>query len=436
MTRHNWERDRYQPFALAVYSGKTPKARSYERRQARPEDPLAQGQLERTAILTGGDVFSPSEPVTPGVLSALPGSNDTVEPNHWNTIPEDVSGRRRGFADWIASPANTLSARVMVNRIWQGHFGVGLVETANNFGAMGDKPTHPELLDWLTSRFVDSGWSIKQLHRLIMTSQAYQRSAHHPDPKTHLERDPERTSYAAFRPRRLTAEEIRDAMLAASGELNPEPGGVPVRPDINLEAALQPRMIMGTYAPAYQPSPDPAQRHRRTIYAIRIRGLRDPFLEVFNQPGYDESCPGRETSTIAPQAFSLFNGRSTHDRALALADRLIRQAKTPAQAIVNAFRLVHGRPPEPEILQACLDHWQAMTERLEGLDPPSNSFPQQITREVVDENTGEVFQFTEILEGYRDYVPDLQAYQVDARTRALADLCLVLFNSNAFLYVE
>src|SRR5262249_5807063 len=160
----------------------------------------------------------------------------------------------------------------------------GIAGTPNNFGATGKKPTHPELLDWLAATFVEDGWSVKSLHRRIVLSEAYRRAAAHPDTKKLAERDPEGASYAVFRPRRRESEELRDAMLAATGELNPELGGAPVRPEIHLEAALQPRQIMGTYAPAYQPSPLPRQRHRRSIYALRLRGMQNPLLEVFNQP--------------------------------------------------------------------------------------------------------------------------------------------------------
>src|SRR5690606_29357431 len=134
--------------------------------------------------------------------------------------------------------------------------------------------THPELLDWLASEFLDSGWSIKAMHRLIMNSEAYARSTIHPEPAMLAKGDPKGVSLARFRPRRLSAEEIRDAMLAASGELNPALGGVPVRPDMNPEAASQPRQVMGTVAPSYQPSPRPEQRNRRTLYAMVIRGQR------------------------------------------------------------------------------------------------------------------------------------------------------------------
>ncbi len=168
----------------------------------------------------------------------------------------------------------------MVNRLWQYHFGQGIVRTANNFGAKGAKPTHPELLDWLTRDFLDGGWKIKRMHKLIMISDAYRRATSHPDLQQLATVDPDNKLLARFLPRRLTAEEYRDATLLATGELNREVGGLPIMPEINMEVALQPRMIQFSIAPAHQPSRTPTERNRRSIYAYRVRGQADPFLEV------------------------------------------------------------------------------------------------------------------------------------------------------------
>jgi hypothetical protein len=145
-------------------------------------------------------------------------------------------------------------------------------------------------------------WSVKELHRLIMTSETYRRASTHPDVDQLAKLDSEGNSYAVFRPRRLAAEELRDAMLAVTGELNRKPGGIPARPDMNLEAALQPRMIMGTFAPSYVPDTKPEQRNRRSVYALKLRGHRDPFMTTFNQPGPDKSCELRDSSNVTPQA--------------------------------------------------------------------------------------------------------------------------------------
>ncbi len=303
LIRLRWELDAFRPIAYSVYSGKTPRFRNVSSRIVPPKNRNF-GQLEQTAILTGGDPFSPSKKVVPGVLS-MAGEKK---------LPTTIQRRRLELANWVADAKNPLTARSIVNRIWQHHFGQGLAKNPNNFGAMGKKPTHPELLDWLAVKFLDGGWSMKRLHKLIMTSEAWCRSSRKPTQE-------KLQNYAVAPVRRLSAEEIRDTMLAVSGELNLEVGGLPVRPEINLEAALQPRQIMGTYAPAYQPSRLPEQRHRRSLYAVRIRGLRNPFFEVHNQPGFDKSCELRERSTVTPQIFAMFNNQGSHDRALALASR-------------------------------------------------------------------------------------------------------------------
>ena len=181
--RFRREFDRYEPIAFTVYNGKTRKPRAYYGRIEMPDDPMASGELEQTRILSGGDPFSPTEAVEPGVLSAVPGGLD-VE------LPETVGGRRKALADWIADEDNSLTSRVIVNRVWAYHFGRGIAGNPNNFGATGKKPTHPLLLDWLATEFTRNGWSIKQLHRTIMYSRAYRRASSHPRPDRLAEVDP------------------------------------------------------------------------------------------------------------------------------------------------------------------------------------------------------------------------------------------------------
>ncbi len=426
-SRFSSEFDRYKPIALSILNGRTQLPRAFSGRISRPKNPH-QDLLETTAILAGGDVFSPTQEVTPGVLSAVPGGLEFP-------VPRTIGGRRRALANWIASGDNPLTARVMVNRLWQHHFGRGIAGNPNNFGATGKKPTHPQLLDWLAAEFVQSGWSIKQMHRLMMTSQLYQRSSTHPDGSALRQKDPLGELYAVFAPRRLSGEELRDAMLAVSGELNLEAGGIPIRPDMNLEAALQPRMIMGTFAPAYVPHPKPEQRNRRSIYALKIRGQRDPFFEIFNQPSPDRPCERRESSTVTPQVFTLFNGQETHDRARVFAARVLAETDSDDQAIRYAFALAYGRFPDQREHTACLAHWRQMEQWHAADHPKRQHFPTEVVRRANEENTGEVFSFTERLFVYDDYIPDLQPHQLDAKARGLAELCLVLLNSNEFIYV-
>ena len=420
LERLKWDLDRYEPVALAVYAGRTPEVKNVAAPQRPPADRMQAGELEKTVILTGGDPFAPGAPVFPAVLSAA--TPDAP------ALPAAITGRRRALADWIASSQNPLTARVMVNRIWLWHFGRAIAGNPNNFGGTGKKPTHPELLDWLAATFIEQGWSVKAMHRAIMASKAYRRgsSATAPAP-------PE--DYAAFPPRRLSAEELRDAMLHVTGELNPARGGIPVRPEMNLEAALQPRQVMGTFAEAWQPSPLPAQRHRRSIYALKIRGQLDPFYEVFNAPSPDLSCEGRDASTVTPQVFSLFNSAASYQRALAFATRLQREVRGREQIIARAFQLAAQRAPRPPELAAARAHWDAMTARHGGLAFQKAPPPREVVREAVEENTGEKFRFTEPLEAAADFVPDLHPADASPETRGLAEVCLVLLNSNEFAYV-
>ncbi len=428
LERLKWEFDRYEPFALAVHSGRTREYKTVFTPLRMPENRLTQGELEETCIHIGGDPFSDGPKVAPGVLSVLPGTHKTP-------IPDNIEGRRKAFSEWVASPNNPLTTRAIANRIWMWHFDRPIAGNPNNFGSTGKKPTHPELLDWLTATFVEKGWSFKEMHRLIMTSAAYRRSAAHPNSQTLREKDPLGVSYAVFKPRRLTAEELRDAMLSVSGELNPVLGGIPIRPEINLEAALQPRQVMGTFASAWVPNPKPEQRHRRSIYALKLRGLSDPAMEIFNAPAPDFSCEQREASTVTPQVFSLFNSQASSTRALALAARVQKETKTDEAAIGRCFELVYGRPVKAEELAACLAHWRSMESVQSKVKPAASKPLLEVRRDAVEENTGEKFSFQEKLYSNADFVPDVQPADCDARTRALADVCLALLNTNEFSYV-
>ena len=468
LERLQWELDRYEPIAFSVYSGRTPQVKSVTAPLRMPADRMTAGDLEQVSILAGGDPFSPARPVQPaalGVASAF----STLSTD----IPAEITGRRRALAQWITSKDNPLTARVMMNRVWLWHFGQPIAGNPNNFGSTGKKPTHPELLDCLADKFMQSGWSLKAMHRVIMNSEAYLRSAeykvlsaksevgsaqyavpsakseapptqhsalstpHSPVSPTPLPpRDDLESLYAVFKPRRLSAEELRDSMLAASGELNPAIGGIPARPEINLEAAMQPRQVMGTFASAWEPAPKPEDRHRRSVYVLKIRGLRDPFMEVFNEPAPDFSCERRDASTVTPQVFSLFNGQSSHDRALALAHRVLSQNRSdPKSQIENVFTLALGRRPSDTESAAMRTHWDVMTTQEQLRTFAKMKPPSSVTREAVEENTGAKFRFNEPLHASQDYIPDLQPGDVDARTRALADVCLVLFNTNEFSYV-
>jgi hypothetical protein len=384
-------------------------------------------------ILAGGSLSSPGEKVTPGVLSAAhrPGNRSATSDE---PVPDTTQGRRLALARWITDPVNPLTARVIVNRVWQYHFGRGLVETSNNFGKMGKRPTHPELLDWLAEEFIARGWSIKALHRLIMTSEAYRRGSEHPQPKILAERDPQNTLLAYFPPRRLTAEELRDSILAVSDELSDSSGGPGTFPEINLEAALQPRHVMGAMAPAYVPSKTREERNRRTIYTFQMRNLPNPMLEVFNAAGMEKSCERRDATTVTPQVFTLFNSQSVHDSALEFARRLERLAGDPTERVNHAYRLAFGREPTERERHACLTHVARMTEHHRRTPPERVEMPTSVVRTMVEELTGEPFTFTEQLD-LTGYEPNLKPWDVSPEARAWAEMCLVLLNSNEFVYV-
>ena len=436
VARTTFEMKKFEPYAMSVYSGPPPEKEVRSGSMlTMPEDPSKAGPSGKMHILVGGDPFNRGEEVTPGVMSALPGSNDTIEATPWNSIPDSPNGRRLAFAKWLASPKNTLVPRSITNRIWNYHFGRGIVNTPNNFGGMGGKPTHPELLDYLAIWFMENDWSIKELHRFIMTSAAYRRSTEYPDRDLLTEKDPLGDSYAAFRHRRLSAEEVRDSMLFVSGELSPSIGGLPARPEINMDVAVQPRQVMGSYAASYEPAATPELRNRRSIYAKKIRGLRNPFMEVFNQPSPDESCEVRQSSTVTPQVFSLFNSDDSLKRSVATAIDLLESNKNRRKTIEDLFQRAYGRKPDREEIKLSLDHWKSMENRHEELTFEPREFPREVERSAVEEMSGAPFTFTEILFGFDEYTPDPAFADVDAETRALADLCLVVFNSNEFIYV-
>ena len=406
----NYQLKRSQPAAFAVSNGKP----------------------DQIHILQGGSIETPLDEVNPGFLSLFSGSEKL------SSVTNKKSGRREELAQWITDKDNPLTSRVIVNRIWQWHFGQALAGNPNNFGGTGKKPTHPELLDWLAQKFMDEDWSFKKLHRIILNSSVYQRSTKHPEPKTLARLDPKGVSYSVFSPRRLSAEELRDSMLFVSGELNLSVGGIPCHPEINDEVAMQPRHIMGSVGPAYQADPLPSQRNRRTLYAERIRTLADPMLETFNKPGPDTSCERRENATIAPQAFTMLNSPIIRARALALAARLEREKPNSIkQQVQLAFQLTYQRFPNEDELKMCFEHLKIFTEQHKSNPQEEIEKPKYVIRRMVEEMTGLAFWWVEDLDVYAggEYKPDLKPWDVGIETLAMGDLCLVLFNSNEFVYV-
>ena len=265
-----------------------------------------------TWILPRGDSMKKGEKVTPGIPAVFGEVPALNEPADGLFIPR----RRKALGEWLASTNNPLTARVMVNRIRQGHFGEGIVATANDFGRQGEKPSSQPLLDLLATDFMQHGWSVKQLHRQIMTSDAY---------------------LAQSKPRRLDAEQIRDNILAVSGALNTKMYGPPVVSAL----AKDEREAMRDLS-MWPISSDPAEHDRRSVYLFVKRSFRLPMLDTFDAPQSDESCPRRETSTVAPQALALMNSEWTSDRAARFAVRL-GASKDP---VGDAWMLALGRAPD------------------------------------------------------------------------------------------
>jgi hypothetical protein len=240
----------------------------------------------------------------------------------------------------LGSPDNPLTARVMVNRIWNHHFGRGIVATLDNFGKMGEKPTHPELLDWLAVEFVNRGWSVKEMHRLLMTSDAYQMSSQYND-AADVEKDPENTYLWRFRIQRLDAEIVRDDIMAVSGSLNLQMGGPAVFP--HLPGEILESMKNGVW----DNQADGPGVWRRSIYVYRKRGLPFPMFEVFDLPDQNISCGRRNVSTVPTQALTLLNDEFVLRQAKLFADRVKEAAPNdPARQIDLAYHIALTRAPD------------------------------------------------------------------------------------------
>jgi hypothetical protein len=355
--------------------------RAYYLREPTPTPPA-------THLLIRGKASRPGPEVQPGMPAVLVAAQPVFLP------PSQRSTRRRlTLAQWIASPNNPLTARVIVNRVWQFHFGEGLVRTPSDFGVMGDAPTHPELLDWLADWFVEEGWSLKKLHRLILTSNTYRMS------KTwnaaYGRQDPENRLLWRFPYRRLEVEVIRDSMLAASGKLNAKMFGPSMLPQVPREA------LAGSSDPdkIWRPSSE-KEASRRTVYAFIKRSMVVPMLEVLDLCDTTRSTARRDVTTVAPQALSLFNGDFVNRQARYLADRLVGEVGDDAAAqIERAYSLALCRPPTAEEQQAMAEFLKKETENI-------------------------------LLKSAGSPKPALEK---DAKRRALQQLCRVILNLNEFV---
>ncbi len=333
-----------------------------------------------TYVQIRGDYHRLGEPVEPGFLSAIEDHSEPakLEIDRYKMFP--TRGRRMTLAKWIANADNPLTSRVMVNRLWHYHFGRGIVQTPSDFGRNGAPPTHPELLDWLAHRFIEQDWSIKAIHRLIMTSSAYRQASQASLPEA-AEKDPDNLLLWRFPRRRLEGEAIRDSVLAVSGRLNPQMSDLPVFPPLpeDLDEAQK---VQGFNT--WETDAGPAAR-KRSIYIFQRRSLNFPLLETFDASVPTASCARRIDSITALQALSMYNGEFVNEESRHFAERVREEAgNDPKTQIDRAFELTYSRKPTE------LERRQALKflDSLAGEDNP------------------------------------------------LAGLCRVLFNSSEFVYID
>ncbi len=289
-----------------------------------------------TFTLSRGELTLRREKVAAGLPSFLGGDDLAVA----DCVGRCVPLARKELALWLTQPDHPLTARVMVNRIWQGHFGRGIVATPNDFGRQGQAPVFPEMLDWLASELVSQGWSVKAMHRLIMTSEAYQRTSVFHD-ETSLRKDPDNRYLWRMNRRRLESEALWDSMLSSAGTLHLKMGGRPVAPPLADDE-------LSGISTAWQwpVNADPGEHHRRGVYLLVRRNFPYPMFEAFDGPGNAVSCPQRDVSSVAPQALWFLNNRAAFNQAQRFAERLRREGgTTPASRIDLAWRLALGRAP-------------------------------------------------------------------------------------------
>jgi hypothetical protein len=295
-------------------------------------------EVPTSHLLIRGDPFNLGPVMSPGFVKVATYGDPPTEISR----PDGrTSGRRLALAQWLTSEGNPLTARVFVNRIWHHHFGRGIVATLDNFGVMGDPPTHPELLDWLAVEFASKGWSIKQMHRLMMTSEAYQMASAYED-ADNAANDPENHNLWRFRSRRLEAEIIRDAIMASSGGINLTVGGPPVFPYV-------PREIRASQAHGrWDNKEDGPEVWRRSVYVYRRRSLVFPFFETFDLPDQGVTTAARNVSTVATQALTLLNNPFVLGQASLFAERVELEAWNDVPKQVDlVYEIALTRLPTP-----------------------------------------------------------------------------------------
>jgi Protein of unknown function (DUF1553) len=351
-----------------------------------------------TWLLHRGDFKVRKEPVELGFLTVL--MRGKAPEDYWTTARanrrrDDSSQQRRALADWIVDVnhgAGPLAARVIVNRLWQHHFGEGLVRTVNDFGVQGEAPSHPELLDFLAKELVKEGWQLKPIHRLIMTSSVYLQDTMFDPAKAQV--DPENRLLWRRRPLRIESEILRDAMLAVSSALNPQMFGRAFKAPVAAEA-IQARNLKDPYPKDVKDAPS---TRRRTVYMFHKRVVQHPLMQAFDGPDAQASCGRRESTTVAPQGLALLNDTFVRARAMDFANRLRKEAGKETEAQVrHAWRLALSR-------EAARAELEAATEF--------------VTAQI----------------GQRSARAEKE--KADPRELALADFCQAIFAMNEFIYVD
>ncbi|MBL8865431.1 MAG: PSD1 domain-containing protein [Planctomycetia bacterium] len=395
--------------AAAAERAKKPKE---EFIRALTEEP---GRAPPTRLHHRGDPDQPKQVVAPGALSIL---EETLPYIDRKTEGMATTGRRLAFARWLTDPKNPLVARVLVNRVWMHHFGRGLVGTPGDFGRLGERPTHPELLDWLAAEFVANGWSLKKFHKLLMTSTAYRQSSVRDAAKDAA--DPDNRLLGRFTLRRLDAESLRDAMLVVSGQLNVKAGGppIPVMEDDVGQTVLGMANRDGAGYKLGDESLAPGEEFRRSVY-VQVRRSRPlAVLDAFDWAVVEPNCETRNRSTVAPQSLFLMNNGFVLARSEAFARRVIADAGSDRKAqATRAWTLVYGAAPsgsEAERAVAFINEMSAELAKQPATKPAG----------------GESKAPTKV-KGKSAPVPAAQP--VDA---ALAAYCQALLAGNRFLYID
>jgi hypothetical protein len=343
-------------------------------------------------ILRRGELDSPLGEATPAFPAILAGDS---------SLASDSTARRSALAHWLTAPQNPLTARVLANRIWQWHFGAGLVRTPNDFGRQGDPPTHPELLDWLASELISSGWDLHHIHRLILDSATYRMSSMAEGDA--IPRDSDCRLLSHFPRRRLSAEELRDAMLSVAGTLNPKAFGPPVVPPVEKNE------LSGLRNTHWDVTPDVSEHRRRSVYLIVRRSVKPGFFDAFNAPDTAGSCAVRDRSVLPSQALTLLNSRQSLSIARELAGRLWRESEgDAARAAERATLLLFGRPITTEEREGAVKFLAARETEWSRHHPTGDALPS---------GAGTI------------PVPS-------ARGAAWVEWCLALLNTNEFVTID